>query len=95
MEHKCLKFKEGILKVNEIYSKKQLNKERIAVLTISPVVVVKPIRKSRMEFYNPKDNEFLNSIKNNIIAKYNSFYNEEYKGIMNISILDENNIRKK
>lgn len=95
IEHKCLKFKEGILKVNEVYSKKQLNRERAVVLTVSPVVVVKPTRESRTEFYSPKDKEFLSSIKNNIIAKYISFYNEEYKGVLNIEILDENNIRKK
>lgn len=94
IEHKCLIFREGILKVNEIYSKKQLNRERVVVLTKSPVVVVKPTRESRTKFYNPQDKEFLNSIKNNIIAKYNSFYNEEYKGSLNIEILDENNIRK-
>ncbi|MDU1322319.1 MAG: CRISPR-associated endoribonuclease Cas6 [Clostridium botulinum] len=95
IKHKCLKFKEGVLEIDEIYSKKQLNRERAVVLTISPVVVVKPTIESRTEFYNPRDKEFLISIKNNIIAKYNSFYNEEYKGILNISILDENNIRKK
>lgn len=95
MTHGSLEFKEGKLKVTEIYSKKQLNRKRAVVLTKSPVVVVKPTRESRTRFYNPKDAEFLSSIKNNIIAKYNSFYNEEYKGTLNVKILDENNIRKK
>lgn len=95
IKYKCLKFKEGILKIDTIYSKKQLNTKRIVVFSISPVIVVKPTRGSKTEFYNPTNDEFIDSIKNNIIAKYSAFYKEEYHGILNINILDKDNIKKR
>lgn len=95
MDKKMLKFKEGVLNIQGIYSKNNLKGTKKVFLTISPVVVVQPERSSRTKFYNPKDIQFMKSIKNNILAKYAAFYNEEFKDELDISILDKNNIKKK
>jgi CRISPR-associated endoribonuclease Cas6 len=95
IKEKQLQFDEGKLIIDSIYSKKQLNKNRAAVLTTSPVVVTKSLSGRTTEFHNPKEREFLVSIKNNLLSKYKAFYGEEYMGELDVQILDKNKIRKK
>ncbi|PJI06537.1 MULTISPECIES: CRISPR-associated endoribonuclease Cas6 [Clostridium] len=92
---KRLEFNEGTFNIDSIYSKKQLNSGKIKVLTISPVVVTKPGNFEKTEFYTPDDREFIESLKNNIISKYNAFYKKAYSGRFNISISDRSKVRKK
>lgn len=90
-----LKFNEGRLIIESIYSKKQLNRTRVSVLTTSPVVVTKSESGKFTKFHNPNEREFINSIENNLKFKYEAFFKEKYKGKLEVKILDINKIRKK
>ncbi|SDF01242.1 CRISPR-associated endoribonuclease Cas6 [Thermoanaerobacter thermohydrosulfuricus] len=94
LKEKAVKFQEGTLYLQNIFARKNLVAKKIVGLTISPVVVTKGGTDKPVDFYSPRDSEFLEVIRNNLKFKYAAYYKEEYKGDLNVKLLDDKKIKR-
>lgn len=94
LREKAVKFQEGTFYLQNIFARKNLAAKKIVGLTISPVVVTKGNTNKPVDFYSPKDNEFLEVIKNNLKFKYAAYYKEEYEGDLDVKFLDDKKIKR-
>jgi len=53
--------------------------DKVQIYTLSPVTAYSTIENKKTKFYNPFDMEFSQYIRNNLLHKYEAFYNEQPK----------------
>ncbi|QEK11538.1 CRISPR-associated endoribonuclease Cas6 [Crassaminicella thermophila] len=93
--NKGIDFKEGKLDLVSIFSSKELNGNKLVVFAKTPIVVTKPYSEKAIDFFTPRDAEYLASIEKNLKDKYEAFYNKKYDKELEIEIMDESKVYKK
>ncbi|WP_058486191.1 CRISPR-associated endoribonuclease Cas6 [Defluviitalea phaphyphila] len=87
-------FREGKMDIEKVYARKDFKRRKIVGLTISPVVLKKYIENGQDIFYDIKDPLFTEKMKENLLKKYKAYYNHDYKGNLEVKILDYKKTKK-
>lgn len=76
--------------VNSVFIESDEIEEKMTVKTLSPIVVYSTISSEKRKFtyyYHPKEQDFKNLIKKNLIDKYRARYKENINGDFNLKLI--------